>query len=482
AHGIYIEKNATVDTVLNSGSIYVNGTEKGNAGITLNGADLRNESLLSFSGKANLNALDGRVYLEKGGTIEAQSLEGDLTLGISNVLGSNEDTYVAEGALQTEDLANLNLISESALFKAKATADGNTVLERESFDKFTPNASIAKYLTSNYEQGKLVEMYDAMKNQTEAQKARRLIAKDLGYDTMPNFADENFMALKSLNRNIADTILQPSDENYRVVAGADSVSLETKNKAVLSGYDLSASSMYTFGDKRLDNKNRLGLGLSFTKLSSSYDRGGDRDLNIVSLFIPYLHKFTDKLNLASILSFGYGYGDLERGGNKKADINDIFYGFTNELRYSMDLNGFASLEPALYLNAIGYTEDGLDEGSENLALETGRTHNLSIEAGVGLFLKKQVSLEKYGKLGFKIGGAYYRELGSPYDDIKARIKSGNRSWYRMNDYANIYTHDRALIEAMIDYEYKDLSIYAKFNQIIQKNNPKLFDLGIKYKF
>ena len=480
AHGIYIEKNANVNTVLNSGSIYVNGTEKGDAGITLNGADLRNEKILAFSGKANLDMLDGRVYLEKGGSIEAEALEGDLTLGVSNVLGSNEDTYAAEGALKADDLANLNLISESALFDAKVTADGHR-LERKDFAEFTPNSSIAKYLTSNYEQGKLVEMYDAIKSQTEAQKARQLTAKDLGYDIMPNFADENFMALKSLNRNIADTILKPSDENYRVIAGADSVSLETKNKAVLSGYDLSATSMYTFGDKRLDNKNRLGLGLSFTQLSSSYDRGGSRDLNIVSVFIPYLHKFTEKLNLASILSFGYGYGDLERGGNKKADINDIFYGFTNELRYSIDLNGFASLEPALYLNAIGYTEDGLDEGSSELALATNKTHNLSVEAGIGLFLKKEVSLEKYGKLGFKVGGAYYRELGSPYDDIRTRVK-GSNGWYSINDYANIYTHDRALLEAAIDYEYKDLSIYAKFNQIIQKNNPKLFDLGIKYKF
>ncbi|MBO5441155.1 MAG: autotransporter outer membrane beta-barrel domain-containing protein, partial [Alphaproteobacteria bacterium] len=344
-----------------------------------------------------------------------------------------------------------------------------------------PNSSIANYLEKNWEQNKLNEMYIALVKETNEQGIKHHLAKDLGYDIMPNFADENFMALKSLNRNIADTILKPSDENYRVIAGADSVSLETKNKAVLSGYDLSATSMYTFGDKRLDNKNRLGLGLSFTQLSSSYDRGGSRDLNIVSVFIPYLHKFTEKLNLASILSFGYGYGDLERGGNKKADINDIFYGFTNELRYTIDLNGFASLEPALYLNAIGYTEDGLDEGSSELALATNKTHNLSVEAGIGLFLKKEVSLEKYGKLGFKVGGAYYRELGSPYDDIRARVK-GSNGWYSINDYANIYTHDRALLEAAIDYEYKDLSIYAKFNQIIQKNNPKLFDLGIKYKF
>jgi hypothetical protein len=232
--------------------------------------------------------------------------------------------------------------------------------------------------------------------QSSQPNVSQTIAQDLGYDVLPNFAQENYIALKSLNRNISDTVLTPTSETNRVVAGGDYMNIETDNKGFLSGYELNASSMYTFGDKRLDNKNRLGLGLSITHLDTNYDRGGDRKLNIFNLFVPYMHKFTNNLNWASILSVGYGDGEYDRGNKKESDITDIFYGWANELRYTMDLNGFAELEPALMLNALGYTEDGFDEGSGADALETQKTHNMSVETGVGLFLKKKVSLERYG--------------------------------------------------------------------------------------
>ena len=62
------------------------------------------------------------------------------------------------------------------------------------------------------------------------------------------------------------------------------------------------------------------------------------------------------------------------------------------------------------------------------------------------------------------------------------MKNGNNLWYRVNDYANLYSHDRAIIEAAIDYEYKQIGVYLKYNRLIQKNNPELFDLGVKYNF
>jgi hypothetical protein len=326
-------------------------------------------------------------------------------------------------------------------------------------------------------------MFDNMKAQTSNTATSEAIAKELGYDIMPNFADENFTVLKSLNRNIAETILTPTNEVNRVTAGYDNINIETKDKGLLSGSDLSANTMYTFGDKRLDNKNRLGLGLSFTKISSNYEKGGNRDLEIVSIFMPYMHKFSEKLRLSSILSFGMGFGEYDRGSSEyESDINDIFYGITNELRYSMDLNGFAELEPALMLNAIGYTEDGFDEGNGEKALESQKTHNLSVEAGIGLFLKKQFNTPQHGRFTMRVGGAYYRELASPFDDIKARHKSGTGAWYRINDYADLYDEDRALLEATLNYDYKALGLYLKYNRLFQRNDPQLLDLGVKYNF
>ena len=485
AHGIYIAESVDNSTVLNSGSIFLNGTEKGDAGITLNGGSLRNASLVKFDGSADLNTLGGLIYLEDGGIYQAESLSGDLSAGVSNVMGGNKDVYVAENALQSDNIEDLNVSSESAMFEAKTQANeqgGNdVVLERKNFAEVSPNKSIANYLEKNYQDGNMEEMYNEVKAQATMAQAEGALAKDLGYDVLPNFADENYLTLKSLNRNISDTILEPTTEINRVVAGVDNVNIETDNKGLLSGYDMNATSIYTFGDKRLNNWNRLGLGLSITRLSTSYDRGGDRDLNIFNVFVPYQHNFSDNLRLASIFNVGYGNGEYDRSSNRESDITDIFYGWSNELRYTMDLNGFAELEPALMLNAIGYTEDGFDENAAD-GIKSRKTHNMSVEAGIGLFLKKKVSLAKYGSLGFRIGGAYYRELANPYDEIEAQRK-GSNGWYKINDYANIYDHDRAVLEAAIDYEFKRLSLYAKYNQmLLKRNQPQMLDAGIKYNF
>ncbi len=486
AHGIFIDENSSDAVVNNFGTITVNGeVREGSSGITLNGAKLRNYSLMSFSGDADLDALGGKIYLEDGGVYEAESLKGDLAAGSSTVMGGNQDTYVQEGSLKTENADGLNLSSESALFKAEKkqnTSGGyDVVLNRRNFNEFAQNASLGEYLEQNYKQGNLEGMYDDIKGASSDAGAALSIADKAGLNTLTNFADENFQVLRSLNRNMADTILKPSDEPYRVIAGYDNYNLETDNKSYLSGYDLSANSMYTFGDKRIDNKNRLGLGIGYTKISTSYDDGGDRDLNIVTVFMPWLHKFTDNLRLASVLSLGYGYGEYDRGSDRESDITDFFYGLTNELRYTVDLNGYAELEPALMLNALGYTEDGFDEGNGENDLVTKKTHNLSVEAGIGLFLKKEVKTEKYGKFAFKVGGVYYHEFASPFDDIKARHSSGS-GWYYIRDDANLYQRDRAVLEAALDYEYKDIALYAKYNRLIQKNDPQLFDLGVKYKF
>ena len=486
AYGIYIDQNGDSASVTNEGTINVNGDVNSTNAIVLNGAELRNKGTMSVSGELDLNTMGAsKVFLEDGATYEAGTIKGEITAGTSTVMNDNLDTYIKTDAIKSENINELDISSESALFTAKVNKNnsGNTdvILERKEFSEFTPNSSMSDYLTKNYQAKNFEEKFNSLKSQTEVMAVQTELADWMAYDKLLNFADENFQVLRSLNRTMADTILKPTDEPYRVIAGYDNFNLETDNKGLLSGYDLSAHSMFTFGDKRLNNWSRLGLGISFTDLSTSYEKGGNRDLNIVSIFMPYMRKFSDQLNLVTILNLGYGYGEYDRGSNRDADINDFIYSLTNELRYSVNLNDFAELEPALMLNAIGYVEDELDEGNVADAIETKRNNNLSVELGVGLFVKKDIKMEKYGKLGFKVGGVYYHEFATPYRNISLHHKN-DPYWYKINDYANLYQRDRAVLEAMIDYGYKDLSLYLKYNKLIQKNNPDLFDMGVKFNF
>jgi hypothetical protein len=351
AYGIYIDQNGDSASVTNEGTINVNGDVNSTNAIVLNGAELRNKGTMSVSGELDLNTMGAsKVFLEDGAIYEAKTIKGNLTAGTSTVMNDNLDTYIKTDAIKSENINELDISSESALFTAKVNKNnsGNTdvILERKNFSEFTPNSSMSDYLTKNYQAKNFEEKFNSLKSQTEVMAVQTELADWMAYDKLLNFADENFQVLRSLNRTMADTILKPTDEPYRVIAGYDNFNLETDNKGLLSGYDLNAHSMFTFGDKRLNNWSRLGLGISFTDLSTSYEKGGNRDLNIVSIFMPYMRKFSDQLNLVTILNLGYGYGDYDRGSNRDADINDFIYGLTNELRYSVNLNDFAELEPA----------------------------------------------------------------------------------------------------------------------------------------
>ena len=58
---------------------------------------------------------------------------------------------------------------------------------------------------------------------------------------------------------------------------------------------------------------------------------------------------------------------------------------------------------------------------------------------------------------------------------------GGNGVFRIDD-ADLYDHDRAVLEATIDYEYKAIDMYLKYYHLIQKNKSQIFDFGVKYNF
>ncbi len=481
SRGIKIAANGANATVTNTGRIIVNGSlNNEDTAIDLNGATLANSGEVEFTGRQNLNALNGKVAMEKGGTFKADALSGDMHIAQSVVKEGFQDVYTEQNAVQAEN-AGLNIISDSAMFKGSLSGNNNgnydVVATRRNFNEFAPNASIANYLEENYKQQRLAELYGELKAAGTDEALIDDILSSTGADFLVNLPQENLNALRNASEIIADSILTPTDEINRITSGADAYFMDADGRRGVTGYETTAATAFMYGDKRLDNKNRLGLGLSFMQMNSSYDNGADRKENFVSIFLPWLHSFTDKLRLASILNFGYGYGDYDRGSNRDANITDFVYGLTNKLVYSINLADFAELEPALVLNAIGYYQDEMDEG--DLVVKGG--NHLSVEAGVGAYLKKELMNSKYGKLTARLGGMYYRELADPYHRMRAGFKSGVGS-YSINDFADIYNRDRAVLSAMLDYEYKRIALYLKYHQLLQRNKAQNFDAGIRYNF
>lgn len=482
SRGIKVAANGQNAVVTNTGRIIVNGAENAaNSAIDLGGGTLANAGEVEFIGSQNLDELNGRATIEKGGKYKADALSGSLKIGKSVVMEGFEDTYRQTDGIDAENIDGLEVTSESAMFKGSAEKNSrngyDAVATRRRFNEFTPNDSIAEYLEENYKNHRLAEMFMQLKsNETDLDLSTDILS-ETGADFLINLPAENLAALRNAGEVIADSALTPTDEENRITSGADSYIINAKGRRGATGYDTTAATAFMYGDKRLNNKNRLGLGLSFMQMSTSYDNGVDRKENFVSLFIPWIHKFSDKLRLASIFTAGYGYGDYDRGNDREADIQDIIYGITNKLVYEINLADIAELEPALVLNAIGYYQDEMDDGT--LTVKSG--NHLSVEAGVGLYLKKELMDSKYGKLTARLGGMYYHELADPYNKMRAGFNGGVGS-FEINDFANIYSRDRAVLSAMLNYEYKRLALYLKYFRMLQRNKAENFDMGIRYNF
>lgn len=482
SRGIKVIQNGGNVRIDNQGRILVNGSLNADGtAIDLGGGTLANRGEVEFIGEQNLDALNGTVAVAKGGSYKADKLSGTLAIDKSLVKEGFENVYVAENAVNAENIEGLEISSQSAMFKggARQNAENNydAVATRRNFEEFTPNSSMRDYLEENYKQRRLAEFYMDLKDIETEEALRKQILRKTGADTLINMPQENISALRSASLAIADSVLTPTDEENRIISGADSFINETDGRRGASAYDTNAVTAFMYGDKRLDNLNRLGLGLAYTQMSTSYDNGGDHKENFVNLFIPWLHKISEKLRLASILNIGYGYGDYDRGNGDEADINDFIYGMTNKLVYSINLADIAELEPALVVNAIGYYADDMHD--KELQVKGG--NHLSVEAGIGAYLKKELVNAKYGRLTARLGGMYYHELGAPYNKMRAGFKGGVGE-FEINDFANIYSRDRAILSAMLEYEYKRLALYIKYHRLIQRNKAENFDMGIRYNF
>ena len=482
SRGIKVAANGQNAVVTNTGRIIVNGAENAeNTAIDLGGGKLANAGEIEFIGSQNLDDINGKATLEKGGKYKADSLSGSLKIGKSVVMEGFEDTYRQKDSIDAADIEGLEVTSESAMFKGSAEKNSHNgydaVATRRSFNEFAPNDSIAAYLEENYKRQRLAEMFMQLKSDETDLSLSQDILSETGADFLINIPAENLAALRNAGEVIAESALSPTDDANRIMSGADSYIINAKGRRGATGYDTTAATAYMYGDKRLNNKNRLGLGLSFMQMSTSYDNSVDRKENFVSLFLPWIHKFSDKLRLASIFTAGYGYGEYDRGNGREADIQDIIYGITNKLVYEINLADIAELEPALVLNAIGYYQDEMDDGT--LTVKSG--NHMSVEAGVGLYLKKELMDSKYGRLTARLGGMYYHELADPYNKMRAGLNSGVGS-YEINDFANIYSRDRAVLSAMLNYEYKKLALYLKYFHMLQRNKSQNFDMGIRYNF
>lgn len=422
----------------------------------------------------------GSVLLGKGGSFEAPEISGSVIASSDIVTGSNDDRYTAEKAFTGED-KGLEIDSGSYLFDAylRDNADGgkDVIMERKNFNDVMDNASVSQYLEQNYVWGNNSDLFDLFKMATSGSRLNAVTTQSLGLDFFPNFAKQNLDIIKSLNRNINNTVLANDDsKDERATIGYDNISREQDGTAELSGYEDDVNTVYGIFDKKYDNHLRYGWGLSYSKLSSKYDDGNKRNENIIQLFAPIIYENND-YQFISTPRIGYGWGDYTRFANGNmfdADVDSYYYGLANELRRDIDVE-LLVFEPIFEFNILGLYQGEMKEDNQ---LNIDSNNNLSVEAGIGLYAKKTF---KFGEdeLRLRVGGSVYHEFGDPYARMSAGM-NGMNGEYNLNSYT--VQRNRAVLAARAEYQHKQANFYGQFNKYVEDDGGYEVNAGLNWKF
>lgn len=489
--GIYASgANATVENkgIININGVKCNGNEcNGGLAVQLeDGASFVNGGTISSDTSINLASMGGDVYLVEDGKFEAKdSITGTINIAANTLFDTFDRQTVLKDAVSADNTSGVGINSKSYIYQGSLQKNENgtydVVMQMKDWNDLT-NKSEADYLKLNQERERNNSLYNALKTAETNKAFTSLKANLMGTDMLPNITEEELKVQRSLDKTMMSDLFKSNNENVRKVIGADALYIGRDDKGTLTGYDTSAQSAYALYDQKLNNNYRLGLGFSFTHTNTDYNNDSSRKNFMVQGYIPFIYQ-NKGLTAVSMARLGYADGDYKRRGNDQtyqADINEITYGLLNEARYKINL-GMVNLTPFIGLNAIGWYQDSISEGSRDLAINLASSHVFSLESALGIYVDKEIEFNEDSKLNAVLGIGWYHEFADPYRGFDAR-HSSSLSSYCLKNKDSLSSRDRGIVSAKINYDYKDFSIYGELMQYLEDEYPLKVEGGLKYRF
>lgn len=490
AYGIYAESGATVE---NSGDIEISGAASGQGIYIEEGATLKNSGTVSFNGveqdsgvgvtSADLNSLGGgRIVLEQNGQFFADKLSGDLDVSMQSTLGSHDDSYNLGNALRVNDVDDLRLSSQSAMFSATKVQNDigyDVVLKRNSFHNLIDNESLAQFFELNYREGNNTELYDTLKAQATKPQLAGVAATFSGDNIIPGFRREDAEIYNHLSRQFNDNLFNHPDEKY--IGGYKYIDVSREKDGVLEGNDGEAHVAYGLLKNKADSGVIYGIGASVSQLKSDYDGGSKRRNNTFGLWAPLGYNWGNNTQLVSKLYVGYSDGDYDRkslGQKYSADTKSYQYGLSNEVRHNIAFGSGFKFIPTAELNFLGMHQDSFKEGDQTNALKVESFDSLSLEGGFGAYLAKEFLLGGDNKLGIQIGGIYYVEFLEPDDGVNATMRGMNHKYKLYHNFED----ERAVASLRVNYNYKNITLYGLIEKEFGGYDAFNIDAGLQYNF
>ena len=225
-------------------------------------------------------------------------------------------------------------------------------------------------------------------------------------------------------------------------------------------------------------KQLIGGTLRAAYADAEYDEAkSSRDNKILLAFMPILYQ-NGGFKFLTMPNVGAGYGTYKRralSGTYEADTLDFYYGLYNHAEYSIDVK-VAELVTEAELNLQGAA---MSKAEEDDGLNLDSNSSVSLEAGVGLKLRKRIQLAKERSLMLAIGAKYYHEFLDPYKDLRVGM-DGSPVDFGIKAYDEDKNRLKTTAEAV--YRDGDFAVAAEVSHNAEKESSIEGGLGVRYNF
>jgi hypothetical protein len=485
--GIYAAGVGT--TMTNTGEINIKDGTSGNKDIVLGaGAKFKNSGSVKSDGTIDFDDMgDGKFVMDEGGTIEAESLEGDFYASGALAMGGYEDEYTTYQMLKTDNIEG-DIISNSAMFNAELTEQDDNgyydiELVRKDFNTIIEDEDLARVLEDSYaDDGNEAkeDYYDALKLTATEDELNTNVDKSYGMDIYPSMAKQTFDIINNNNDVIKKNVL----ENRRtskigattILVGGDYNQMTQEASGNVSGYNTDLYSGYLGAEKQLNKETRVGGIATVTYAKTGYDSSSSssREDYAFQGNAYMVHENSNNLNFTSTVFAGMTDTTTERNlaftsisETMTDNLNNYYAGMDNSLSKKYDF-GKNYIKPKAELNITYMMQDEIAEGGE-YAVNIDNVTGLSVETGLGITLGRDFLFKSGANLNFEASTTAYAELGNPYEELDSSFRTLSDEKITLSG----YEQDDFYGEAAVRASYKNtnmLTLYAELGYKIGETN------------
>ena len=416
----------------------------GNLILRIDGTNGNSHALSTGNTSGTIESDGGKLLLGLNGVGENTTIDIGMNLGDSMYGVENEDIIYGD---------KFTLDTTSALHSVEKVSGSNTEVKVTTKSKLPVSPDTPEDV--NYE--KLNKIYQSMRETNQVKefnvtKTDESLASfssylhDLYAGNPYSYSSELSRKSVGMFRDIAvESQFKPELNKWLIMGGLTHVDGGTKDTYYGKGYytydigsidmdaDTKITGAYMLGEYGVSDTLTYGVVIGGNKLKSDLSNGSKVDGDALYMG-AYAKKYIGNLKVTGGLGLQYGDYDADRFAAGRGitetrsysdNYNDMTYDIYLNGRYSHNIGENLFLEPYGTLSYTYVDQEGVDEGSKVLAIETDSKTFDYTAAKVGVDLKKVIPHEK-GKSTLSAGVSYTRLLtGADEENITGRFKGGS---------------------------------------------------------